>query len=90
VTAKLSKPTSLFDPGVRELGDLWTNPVTGRCEKNHFRICSELGVNKIALGCRINDRWGVGKHLGSKIKSRKLEQIIFLTSSRRVVIRAKK
>jgi hypothetical protein len=58
-------------------------PVAGRCEKIDFRICSELGVKKIALGCRISDRWGVGKHLGSKIKSRKLKQINFFTSSRR-------
>jgi hypothetical protein len=28
-------------------------------------------------------RWGVGKHLGSKIKSRRLQQINFFTSSRR-------
>jgi hypothetical protein len=54
---------------------------TGRCEKIDFKICSELGVKKIALGCGISDRWGVGKHLGSKIKSRKLKQINFFTSS---------
>jgi hypothetical protein len=54
---------------------------SGRCEKIDFKICSELGVKKIALGCRISDRWRVGKHLGSKIKSRKLKQINFFTSS---------
>ena len=31
----------------------------------------------------MSDRWGVGKHLGSKIKSRELKQINFFTSSRR-------
>jgi hypothetical protein len=45
---------------------------SGRCEEIDFKICSGLGVKKIALGCRISDRWGVSKHLGSKIKSRKL------------------
>jgi hypothetical protein len=49
----------------------------GRCEKIDFEICSELGVKKIALGCRITDRRGVGKLLGSKTKSRKLKQSIF-------------
>jgi hypothetical protein len=56
--------------------------VTGRCEKIVFKIWSELGAKKIALGCRISDRWAVGKHLGSKIKSRKFRQINFFTSSR--------
>jgi hypothetical protein len=55
--------------------------LSGRCEKIDFKICSELGVKKIALGCPISDRWGVGKHLGSKIKSRKLKEINFFTSS---------
>jgi len=32
-------------------------------------------------GCPISDRCGVGKHLGSKIKSRELKQINFFTSS---------
>jgi hypothetical protein len=59
----------------------WGPVGTGRCEKIDFKICSELGVKKIALGCRISDRWRVGKHLGSKIKSRKLKQINFFTSS---------
>jgi hypothetical protein len=54
---------------------------SGRCEKIDFKICGKLGVKKIAPGCRINDCWGVSKHLGSKIKSRKPEQIIFFTSS---------
>jgi hypothetical protein len=52
-------------------------------KKSIFKICGELCVKKIAPGCRINDCWGVGKHLGSKIKSRKPEQINFFTSSRR-------
>jgi hypothetical protein len=30
--------------------------LTGRCEKIDFKICSELGVKKIAPGCRISDR----------------------------------
>jgi hypothetical protein len=54
---------------------------SGRCEKIGFKICRKLGVEKIALGRPISDRWGVGKHLGSKIKSRKLQQINFFTSS---------
>jgi hypothetical protein len=54
---------------------------SGRCEKIDFKICSELGVLKIAPGSRISDRWDVGKHLGSKIKSRKLKEIDFFTSS---------
>jgi ABC-type lipoprotein release transport system permease subunit len=29
----------------------------------------------------MSDRWGVGEHLGSKLKSRKLQQIDFFTSS---------
>jgi hypothetical protein len=66
---------------------LWlqTNPVTGRCEKIDFKIRSGLGLEKIALECPISDRWAVGKHLGSKIKSRKLKEINFFTSSRRNV-----
>src|SRR5271154_2647317 len=66
----------------------WGNSGTGRCEKIDFKICSELGVKKIALGCPLSDRWGVGKHLGSKIKSRKLQQTNFFTSSRRDVCRS--
>jgi hypothetical protein len=54
---------------------------SGRCEEIDFKICSGLGVKKIALGCTISDRWAVGKHLGSKIKSRKLKEIDFFTSS---------
>jgi nucleotidyltransferase/DNA polymerase involved in DNA repair len=64
------------------------NPVTGRCEKIDFKTCSELDVKKLALGCPISDRWGVGKHLGSKIKSRKLKQINFFTSSGHLVSEA--
>jgi hypothetical protein len=54
---------------------------SGRCEEIDFKVCGELGVKKIAPGFRINDRWDVGKHLGSKIKSRKLKEINFFTSS---------
>jgi hypothetical protein len=70
--------------GSSEGSDQWpirSNTVTGRCEKIDFKICSDLDVKENALGCRIGDRWGVGKHLGSKIKSRKLQQINFFTSS---------
>src|ERR1700761_1284477 len=56
---------------------------TGRCEKIEFKSCPKIWVKKIALGCPISDRRGVGRHLGSKIKSGKLEQIDFFTSSRR-------
>jgi hypothetical protein len=54
---------------------------SGRCEKIGFKTCSELGVKKIAPGCPISGRWGDGEHLTSKIKSRKLKQINFFTSS---------
>jgi hypothetical protein len=61
--------------GAQKPGD--KNPVTGRWEdvkKIDFKICSELGDKKIAPGCRLSDCWDVGKHLGSKIKSRKLKE----------------
>jgi hypothetical protein len=33
---------------------------------------SEFGLEKIALGCPIKDRWGGGIHFGSKQKSQNL------------------
>jgi hypothetical protein len=50
-------------------------------KKSIFKFAAKLGAKKIALGCPISDRWGVGKHLVSKIKSRELKQINFFTSS---------
>jgi hypothetical protein len=47
-------------------------------KKSIFKFASQLGVKQIALGWRMSDRWAVGKHLGSKIKSRKVRQINFL------------
>jgi hypothetical protein len=52
-------------------------------KKSIFKFASQLGVKQIALGWRMSHRWAVGKHLGSKIKSRKVRQINFFTCSGR-------
>jgi hypothetical protein len=54
---------------------------TGGCEKIDFESWREHSRKKIALGGLISDCWCVGKHFGSKIKSRKSQQIDFFTSS---------
>jgi hypothetical protein len=52
-------------------------------KKSILKFAVNSVLKKIAPGCRISDRWAVGKHLGSKMKSRKLKEINFFTSSRR-------
>jgi hypothetical protein len=56
--------------------------VTGRCEKIENKMWSEFAVKKIAPGCPITDRWGVGIHFASNSKPRNFSQIDFFTSSR--------
>jgi hypothetical protein len=51
-------------------------------KKSILKFAVKSAFKKIAPGCRISDRWDVGKHLGSKIKSRKHKEINFFTSSR--------
>jgi hypothetical protein len=46
-------------------------------KKSILKSAANSALKKIALGRRTSDRWGVGKHLGSKIKSRRLKQINF-------------
>jgi hypothetical protein len=50
-------------------------------KKSILKIAVNSAFKKIAAGSRLSDRWDVGKHLGSKIKSRKLKEINFFTSS---------
>jgi hypothetical protein len=38
---------------------------SGRCEKIDFRNVEHFGLEKIAPGCVISDRWGFGIHFGS-------------------------
>jgi hypothetical protein len=55
--------------------------LSGRCEKLIFNCGDNWARKKTAPECPRSDRRGVGIHLGSKLKSRKLRQINFLTSS---------
>jgi hypothetical protein len=57
--------------------DLWS----GRCEKIDFRICSELSAKKNCSTMPYKRPLGCRQALGSKIKSRKLKEINFFTSS---------
>jgi hypothetical protein len=47
-----------------------------------FAVWTRLKTNR-SRNTAISGRWAVGKQLGSKIKSRKLKEIDFFTSSRR-------
>jgi len=55
-------------------------------KKSILKFAVDSALKQIALECPISDRWAVGKHLGSKIKSRKLKEINFFTSSCHQVI----
>ena len=52
-------------------------------KKSILKFAMNSAFKKSLPGCRISDRWYVGKHLGSKIKLRKLKESNFFTSSRR-------